>query len=60
LRPRLSDCRGRVPADARVEVHGIAIGGRRIEPASHDARGATIVVYAFAILGGVKVSRVSA
>ncbi len=54
----------RVPAGARVEVHGIAIGGRTVEsgaPAGAGASGAadgpTIVVHAYGIIGGVRVRR---
>lgn len=47
----------RVPDGARVEVHGLAIGGRRIEPAAGAATGPEIVVHAWGILGGVKIIR---
>lgn len=47
----------RVPGDARVEVHGLAIGGRRIEPAVGATSGPEIVVHAWGIIGGVKILR---
>lgn len=50
----------RVPAAARVTVHGLAIGGRRIDPAPPGVEvgeGPEIVVHAWGILGGVKVRR---
>jgi hypothetical protein len=52
----------RVPAGARVEVHGFAIGGRTVESGDGPGAGAapagpTIVVHAYGVLGGVKVRR---
>jgi hypothetical protein len=54
----------RVPAGARVEVHGFAIGGRTVEsgpagrgPGEADAQAPTIVVHAWGVIGGVKVRR---
>jgi hypothetical protein len=56
----------RVPAGARVEVHGFALGGRTVEsgPASRGADdgepGAdapTIVVHSWGVIGGTKVRR---
>jgi hypothetical protein len=53
----------RVPPDARVEVHGFALGGRTVEsgPAGGggepDGAGPTIVVHAWGIVGGTKVRR---
>jgi Cell wall-active antibiotics response 4TMS YvqF len=50
----------RVPADARVEVHGLSIGGRDL-PADPDGTGGPeIVIRAYGILGGVKVRRAAA
>jgi hypothetical protein len=54
----------RVPAGARVEVHGLALGGRTIESGG-DAPDAgttlpdapTIVVHSYGIIGGTKVRR---
>ncbi len=46
-----------VPADARVEVHGLSIGGRDVEAATADAPGPEIVVHNYGLLGGVKVTR---
>ena len=50
----------RVPADARLTVHGFAIGGRSIErgPAEGSATGPEITIWSFGILGGTKVRRV--
>jgi hypothetical protein len=53
----------RVPAGARVEVHGFALGGRHVE--SGEANGAPtgpdgspeIVVHSWAVIGGTKVRR---
>jgi hypothetical protein len=54
----------RVPAAARVEVHGFAIGGRTVEdgaagrgPGEPGAEAPTIVVHAWGVIGGVKVRR---
>jgi hypothetical protein len=46
----------RVPADARVTVHGLSIGGRRVEPARGDG-GPEIVVHNWGIVGGTKIHR---
>jgi hypothetical protein len=46
-----------VPADARVRVQGLSIGGRNLEPAPPGAGGAEIVVHNYGLLGGVKVTR---
>jgi hypothetical protein len=47
----------RVPADARVEIHGLSIGGRHDEGGAPTPGGPTIVLYGFGILGGVKIRR---
>jgi hypothetical protein len=54
----------RVPASARVEVHGLAISGRTVESgpagagADEPSTGSpTIVVHSWGILGGTKVRR---
>lgn len=54
----------RVPTDARVEVHGFALGGRHVEDGRSRessgevaAPGPSIAIYAFGLLGGVKVRR---
>ena len=48
----------RVPPGARVEVRSLAIGGRDIEAGAGDGPGPpTVSIWAFAILGGVKVRR---
>lgn len=48
----------RVPADARVEAHGLSIGGRAIEPPPTGAAdGPQIVVHNYGMLGGTKVHR---
>jgi hypothetical protein len=54
----------RVPAGARVEIHGFAIGGRTVESGPTGggtevagAEAPTIVVHAWGIIGGVKVRR---
>lgn len=48
----------KVPPGARVEVRSLAIGGRDVEAGAGDGPGPpTIQVWAFAILGGVKVRR---
>jgi hypothetical protein len=46
-----------VPADARVRVHGLSIGGRHLEPAAPGGTGPEIVVHNYGLLGGVKVTR---
>jgi hypothetical protein len=46
-----------VPADARVEVHGLSIGGRKVEPPGPGPGGPEIVVRNYGLLGGVKVRR---
>ena len=50
----------RVPANARITVHGFAIGGRSIErgPGDDAAPGPVISIWSFGILGGTKVRRV--
>jgi hypothetical protein len=52
----------RVPADARITVHGLAIGGRSVErgPGADSPTGPEISVWSFGILGGTKVRRVAA
>jgi hypothetical protein len=47
----------RVPPTARVEIHGLSIGGRRIEgaPAHGECPGPLIAIHAYGVLGGVKV-----
>jgi hypothetical protein len=49
----------RVPSEARITVHGFAIGGRDLARGNppRAAAGPKIVVYAYGILGGVKVRR---
>ncbi len=48
----------KVPAGARVEARSFAIGGRDVEAGAGDGPGPpTISIWAFAILGGVKVRR---
>jgi hypothetical protein len=54
----------RVPAGARVEVHGFALGGRSVESGPTGPGGGepiadapTIVVHSYAIIGGTKVRR---
>lgn len=50
----------RVPADARVAVHGFAIGGRSVErgPGSESQSGPEVSIWSFGILGGTKVRRI--
>jgi hypothetical protein len=50
----------RVPADARITLHGFAIGGRSVErgPSVDSATGPQISVWSFGILGGTKVRRI--
>jgi hypothetical protein len=52
----------RVPADARITVHGFAIGGRSVErgPGSDPGSGPEISIWSFGILGGTKVRRIKA
>jgi hypothetical protein len=47
----------RVPADARVEVHGLSIGGRDLPAGPVASGGPEIVIHAYGLLGGVKVVR---
>jgi hypothetical protein len=54
----------RVPAGARVEVHGFALGGRTVEsggadpgPGTAPSAAPTIVVHAYGLIGGIKVRR---
>jgi hypothetical protein len=47
----------RVPADARVEAHGLSIGGRDLPAGPVAPGGPDIIVHAYGILGGVKVRR---
>ena len=47
-----------VPADARVTVRSLSIGGAKVEPGTSDAAGPEIAVHNYGILGGVKVARV--
>jgi hypothetical protein len=51
----------RVPADARITVHGFALGGRSVErgPGGDAPGGPEIAIWSFGILGGTKVRRVS-
>jgi hypothetical protein len=51
----------RVPADARITVHGFAIGGRSVERGSggDSPTGPQISIWSFGILGGTKVRRVN-
>jgi hypothetical protein len=46
-----------VPADARVTVHGLSIGGRKVEPAAGPTDGPEIVVHGYGLIGGIKVRR---
>jgi hypothetical protein len=48
-----------VPADARVVVRSLSIGGTNVEPGAGEAGGAEIVVHNYGILGGVKIRRPS-
>jgi hypothetical protein len=50
----------RVPADARITLHGFAIGGRSVErgPGDDSPTGPQISVWSFGILGGTKVRRI--
>jgi hypothetical protein len=54
----------RVPAGARVEVHGFALGGRTVDDggagadtAAGPAAAPTIVIHSYGIIGGTKVRR---
>jgi hypothetical protein len=49
----------RVPSEARITVHGFAIGGRDLARGNppRTAAGPEIVVYSYGILGGIKVRR---
>jgi hypothetical protein len=54
----------RVPAGARVEVHGFALGGRTVEsgpagrgPGEPETDAPTIVVHSWGVIGGTKVRR---
>jgi hypothetical protein len=46
-----------VSADARVTVHGLSIGGRKIDPAAGAGDGPEIVVQSYGLIGGVKIRR---
>ncbi len=50
----------RVPADARITVHGFAIGGNSVErgPGEDSPTGPEISIWSIGILGGTKVRRV--
>ena len=50
----------RVPADARITLHGFAIGGRSLErgPGDDSPTGPQISVWSFGLLGGTKVRRI--
>jgi hypothetical protein len=50
----------RVPAAARITVHGFAIGGRQVErgPCTDSPTGPEISIWSFGLLGGTKVRRV--
>ena len=50
----------RVPTDARITVHGFAIGGRSVErgPGGGSGSGPEVSIWSFGILGGTKVRRV--
>jgi hypothetical protein len=52
----------RVPADARLTVHGFALGGRQVErgPAADTPTAPEISIWSFGLLGGTKVRRVKA
>jgi hypothetical protein len=50
----------RVPAGARVEVHGLSIGGRDVVGGAGETDGPQIVIHSWGILGGVKVRPVPA
>jgi hypothetical protein len=51
----------RVPADARITVHGFAIGGRSVERGPGDSgSGPEISIWSFGVLGGTKVRRIKA
>jgi hypothetical protein len=49
----------RVPAGARVSVHGFAIGGRAVEEGRGEegGEGPEIVVHSWGIIGGTKIRR---
>ena len=51
----------RVPADARITVHGLAIGGRSVErgPGGGSGSGPEVSIWSFGILGGTKVRRIN-
>src|ERR1700753_1455564 len=46
-----------VPADARVTVRSVSIGGTKVEPGANDGGGPEIAIHNYGILGGVKVAR---
>jgi hypothetical protein len=50
----------RVPAAARVEVHGLSIGGRDLPSGAGSPDAPKIVIHSWGILGGVKVRSVQA
>jgi len=52
--------KARVPADARITVHGFAIGGRSVErgPGGGSGSGPAISIWSIGILGGTKVRRI--
>jgi hypothetical protein len=52
--------KARVPADARITVHGFAIGGRSVErgPGGGSGSGPEVSIWSFGILGGTKVRRI--
>lgn len=50
----------RVPAGARVEVHGVSIGGRDLPSDAGAPGGPEVVIHSWGILGGVKVRSVPA
>jgi hypothetical protein len=54
--------KARVPADARITLHGFSLGGRQVErgPGGDSPGGPEISIWCFGILGGTKIRRVKA
>ena len=50
----------RVPAGARVEVHGLSIGGRDLPAGPGEPDAPQIIIHSYGILGGVKVRSIPA